>query len=521
MRRYVSLLVVMVALAACATGGRGRGSGDRDRVTLRDGGPEAGADAGRPDDRDARVGRDAAPDAGRMEAGPDAIVLPEGGSEGGVDARPPDAAGPDGMAPRCNIGNACDPTSGAGCTGGNECQAPVPVGTRTVVDTAGNPTGDSFESTLFQGGYCMPRTVADPITRRGREACDPDASSDPCGDCASCTRLGPGVAACLRNCSFNLENNDVCRDGYACTTGDFCLDGCSSDIECQVYSADLDGDGTEETVFDPALSGATCNMGTYRCETPGAPGAEAGDVCTRDSQCEADGRCLDEDTYDWPGGYCTKFRCDVEGNGCAGGGKCQERGIGLHICVQACTVGADAAGNPVDPAAPASWRTATGGCRSGYLCWWDGTGRGADNGGCVPGNFNAVTTANVGAACAGDEQCWSPFGLGRCLETGLSGADARGYCTVLDCAAAGLPAGVCGAGAECVTGVVAEDPAFGICLRPCTTGRDCGPNATCLEDSDGTGRHCVPGNACRADADCSVAGQRCVGATADSDGTCS
>ncbi len=522
MRRYGSSLVVMVVLAACGSGERDRrgGSRDRDRVTLRDGGPDALVDAGRPDERDARVGRDAASDAGRVEAGPDAIVLPEGGSEGGVDA-----TGPDGGSPGTCLSSPLGARCGSfGCAGGLLCQESIPLRTQTVYDERGVSTGrsvDLYGGSLFTDGYCMPDVVRSPGDPGYRRTCNPDDPMDrTCGDCGTCVPVGDG-SACLRRCRFNLEDNGVCREGYQCTTGDYCFDGCASQLECQVYWADVTGDGVAEPVLDPALSGAFCDRNTHRCRTPGTPGAEAGDTCERKSQCEADGVCFDEAGYGWTGGYCSKLRCEVAGNGCAGGGKCQERGIGLHICMQPCTVGADAAGNPVDPAAPASWRTATGGCRSGYACWWDGTGRGTGNGGCVPGNFNAVTTANVGASCAGPEACWSPFGLGRCLETGLSGADARGYCTVLDCAAAGLPAGVCGAGADCLTGVVADDPAFGFCLRRCTTGSDCGPNATCREDSDGTGHHCVPGNACRADADCPVVGQRCVGATADSDGTCS
>ena len=70
--------------------------------------------------------------------------------------------------------------------------------------------------------------------------------------------------------------------------------------------------------------------------------ARAGDDCVRNSDCEANGRCLSEARYGWPGGYCVKDGCDVPGNECAGMGDgvvCQERGIGVPFCMQGCQFG--------------------------------------------------------------------------------------------------------------------------------------------------------------------------------------
>ena len=51
------------------------------------------------------------------------------------------------------------------------------------------------------------------------------------------------------------------------------------------------------------------------------------------------------------------------------------------------------------------------------------------NGGCIPGEFNAVTTPNIGEPCEDDSECWSPFGRGTCIQF----TNGHSMCTVRDC----------------------------------------------------------------------------------------
>ena len=76
-----------------------------------------------------------------------------------------------------------------------------------------------------------------------------------------------------------------------------------------------------------------CDTNTDRCIHDGTAGAVAGQTCSWDGDCEERGDCIYfegwHDLADPPGlGYCTKFGCDVPGNACAGGQKCQSRGFG-------------------------------------------------------------------------------------------------------------------------------------------------------------------------------------------------
>jgi hypothetical protein len=202
----------------------------------------------------------------------------------------------------------------------------------------------------------------------------------------------------------------------------------------------------------------------------------------RDQQCERNGSCIAPDAATWRGGYCTKFGCDIPGNPCAGGGRCQERRIGVSICVESCTV---AGGRGTTPA---EWIVDRGGCRLGYQCVWNGIDGAlvAGNGACIPGNFNPITAGNVGATCTTDSGCYSPFGYGVCGDTGLGR-----FCTALDCGAPGVPAGVCGAGASCVDADGADGD-LTLCVENCTGDGDCTPGFTCMDHDAvaGTPRVC-------------------------------
>jgi hypothetical protein len=422
------------------------------------------------------------------------------------------------IAPGCDLGAACEPVRG--CTTSPDCIAEMngEIGGADdpVVDCPG--TGPGIPTTSFEGGYCA--TVAN-VDAGG---CDPDEDScQGCGRCLSTGQTSGGgspITFCAQSCTPSLTEN-ACRDGYMCAfDSEVCLPGCQSDPECQVHRADTNENG----IIDPydatthpegdrlTCAGdvvAYCDVPTGRCRHPGAPGAEAGATCTTDFECERDGDCLVDrgDDGGFPGGYCTKFGCDLAGNACAGDGRCQERGIGVAICVEACEVAQSAAAD--DPFADSR------DCRPGYGCFWDGTsGADTDNGGCLPGNFNDVRTANVGSACADESECWSPHGLGQCRDFG-----AGDHCTLFDCGAPGMALDVCGDDALCamVTGSSTT-----LCVQTCETAGDCIDGAGCWDTSmaginTGGERVCFPG--CREDGDCQT-DQSCVGASATAPGEC-
>jgi hypothetical protein len=260
---------------------------------------------------------------------------------------------------------------------------------------------------------------------------------------------------------------------------------------------DVDAGTGDRLVYHPD-SQATCDPNTYRCAHPGTPGAVAGGPCVFNEECEANGRCLDELRFDFPGGYCSKYRCDFEGNACAGTGSvCNSRGVGFPACLTGCTLGTG-----VTQGDPSTYLNNTQGCRTDYTCVWDGRSAAVPmNGGCLPGEYNSVTTPNVGAPCTTAADCYSPFGQGVCLRTGYPG----GYCSVLDCGTVGMPADMCGDGAACV--------ALGsslLCLSSCAVAEDCRLGYAC---GDIDGMPDTLGKACFSDcvdtAECRT-GETCV-----------
>lgn len=480
-----------------------------------DGGLDTGLDAGL--DGGADAGTDAGTDAGR-DAGTDS-----GPPDVGVDAGPP-----------CALGRVC--SAGVSCSVGS-C---IPAEAATIGGTA-DPIasfpggGNSYATTFWVGGYC-----AELGTPTAPFACDPDDPADPvCGACGTCVDFG-NQSACLQSCTPNFTDNSSCRDDYACDLGaEACLPaGCEPGIPtepgCRVRRRDDNGvpgiqtpaDCTAmpatcggmasnfDSLFYDATSTATCDAATFRCvDTDRSVTASGGDMCTRDNQCEPRGFCIAASSG-WPGGSCIKTRCDLPGNGCANDGVCQERGVSIAACLEGCTVGMGAVA-----ATPTTWvgggTTSRGGCRTGYGCWWNGTGLAgaADNGVCLPVDYNARSTSNVGASCTADADCYSPFGLGFCLTGGGFGG---GYCSVRDCGApffsGATPPSVCGAGNACVTGLTPDDPSFALCLDSCTTATECRAGYGCVDMGGGT-RACF---ACESALDCR-SGETCNAAT----GVCS
>jgi hypothetical protein len=327
-----------------------------------------------------------------------------------------------------------------------------------------------------------------------------------CPACARCESLGNvgGIERtfCARTCTPSVTTDscpDSPRGSYTCLMGsNFCLDGCIGDDECRVFRLDSDADGDIEapevgaTAVDRlnylATANHRCDLATDRCVHDGRATGQAGTTCGWDGECEANGDCLYDGWHDGGGGrgYCTKFGCDVAGNACAGSGKCQSRGFGdgFSLCLDACQVGRNT-GLVTD--ADYRFHSAMG-CRAGFRCLWDGSSAATatDGGGCIPGEYNAVRTNNIGAACTSDATCFSPFGGGRCL--GVLAGDAE-ECTVLDCAVPGMPADVCGADPDAAgpmraPAVCLELGDDSVCRKTCAVAADCGASPEACMPAD-------------------------------------
>ncbi len=471
------------------------------------------------------------------------------------------------------MGGAC--TTGEECTAARGCRSAAAfcLESSSFGSTTGgaddpilnNPDGEDtpIDTPIFVGGYCTTSFPQDGITPsqcnlRGDEDVDPV-----CTDCATCVDIFgedtpdnpadfiPGM--CLNNCTPSLDSNE-CRDGYECLlTQEVCFIGCTSDAQCRVSreenngvpgiqtpadceddaaactpddcgeaspadpdACDNPGTNFDNLVYDTS-SEAVCNAAS-RCEgAPSTPTASGGDTCTTDSDCEAEGFCIEEDPDDgsWAGGSCTKFRCDIAGNECANDGVCQEAGVGVFACFQGCTVGG------LDTTSdPATWvvdGVAQAECRDGYGCFWGGTAAGgtADNGVCLPIEYSeTVTTPNTGAGCTEDSDCFSPLGNGFCIT---SDAFPDGYCSVRNCAAPWFTEGtpedqnVCGDSGVCV-GFDEEDPTFALCVQECTSADECGAGLGCV-DFTADAKACWPG--CATDADCRSTERCSMPGTAD------
>ncbi|MCS6797163.1 MAG: hypothetical protein NZ898_01310 [Myxococcota bacterium] len=461
------------------------------------------------DDGDRRMPRCGDPGVICVDGGPDTgpPTADGGGTDAPSDSTRTDTGRPDASGGSCDIGEPC--TSTRGCRISTRCVDEISDTIGGMGDEiVGHPSGvTSIPQTLFTGGYC---TV---VGIEGMGGCTIGDDSTCCeGGGAVCanagTQMGRRVTFCVAACNPSTTSNP-CRDTYACDLGlRGCVPGCATDDECRIYRADTNRDGRIEAPAAGAMavdrltydteSRATCNRTTYRCEHPAGPGMpHAGIPCERDSQCEENGDCISEAGSEgaWPGGYCIKFGCDLPGVTCARGGHCQERRVGVHVCLQDCKVADHGMGGMFAPHAT---------CRAGYMCAWDGVGGPSAmvNGGCLPGNFNDVRTPNVGAACDADSDCYSPFGAGGCIEPWGT----EGYCSIFDCSAPGYPADICGSGAVCVE--VDRETSFALCLDTCTRAEDCGMGLACVPiDMTGSMRVCAP--ACSMDSECRM-GQRCV-----------
>ena len=471
-----------------------------------------------------------------VDGGP--IILPDGGGMDSDTPRP-DAgdAGPD-TGVTTTIGERC--TAMRGCPGpGEDC---LDESTNTV-GGAGDPIegapaeiASGLTTSSFLDGYCIVRD------------CDldaEDAGEEPCGPGASCLEAAENFGVCFADCGVpSSADNGTCRDGYDCLAGaNVCLPGCTEDAECRIIREETNGVpgiqapadcsarpadcGGTATNFDrlrwvpESESDIACDPNTFRCEFSGAAGASAGDPCEQDWDCEANGTCFADapgtpaDEAFWgEAGFCAKRGCNEAGNGCAEGGSCVNRRLGIDLCMPTCTVGAGS--NPEDPS---TWLGNTGGCGEGQICFWSGVAAETNNGFCLPGaENNDVTTENIGSTCEDASECWSPFGEGNCFTSLFADNDLpNGYCTVIDCGAPGRGGeNSCGEGNLCV-GLGSDAAPISLCFQGCETAADCQAGLGCTAITEGDAKVCFPG--CSETADCRT-GETCVGASATELGAC-
>ncbi|MEM1415445.1 MAG: hypothetical protein AAGH15_11110 [Myxococcota bacterium] len=440
---------------------------------------------------------DAGADLDTMEAGlpRDAAAPDEGGVDGGAD---PDAGLDLGGLSCLEAGFGVPCTEAMGCRIGF-CQpplAPVPPDVRTQ----------------FPGGFC---------TLGGATIdTEPDCLGAPevCGACMTCAPV-PGLAdegACFLDCDPEAPGNGICRDGWRCAPltagGGVCVTGCQTDLDCISAGAR-----------------PVCNPETFRCERDGDPDSRTGDPCRGDVECEPGGRCQREtDAFDlpdgevilWEDGYCFGPPCASDDE-CAGASICGGgRSEVWTRFVDTCLVGCDLSVG-VDPAAPTTWRAGRGGCDEGFLCLSNGDAGSPEVGICFPDRVDPLSpngifvqpfgsgpvAPNIGAPCTEHDECFNPFGFGRCL-VGFNGRD--GYCTVDDALlleAAGFD--VCGGGAEdgsLPVEVTAPPAAESQCLRTCESGDECPAGFGCVPSDDGS--VCSP-SGCTSDAECRT-GDECI-----------
>jgi hypothetical protein len=439
------------------------------------------------------------------DAGADAEVAnPDGGS--------------DGTAP---LGSACKTSSD--CDRGLSCDPEVDQS--FVVDKL--PRGvDEISSSAFPGGSCTP-VPASQYDASGATSCNPLLPPDgqgcgPKGACVVVNGFTETIVACRPRCTPDNKGSGCERFGYTCSFEiNACVEGCQSDEECKLLLVDDNGDGEPDSVAYDEMSRAVCDTETFRCTHPGKSSVATGSACARNDDCEPDGRCL-ESLQAFVGlrfsdGFCTKLGCDQKGRECNGDGSVCTRvrsfvpgAFAPLACMLSCRVGAEPETDRLGMDGHGA------GCRKGYRCHYNGE-TDDEAGVCVGGNYNAVTSSNIGAACLRDDECYSPFGLGLCLQVSVGGVQPdTGTCTVTDCAVPGLPDDLCGKAGQCVG--LSGDRTF--CTQTCAIASECAASYACTDD-DGdptTSKICL--SACSEDADCRKGQEICEFADGATAGQC-
>lgn len=422
-------------------------------------------------------------------------------------------------------GGAKEPQLGAACTrdaecgGGYVCDEEV----KSSTEVSGAPEG-AIDQYVFYGGSCTPKRAT--LYDGSPASCNPAASlgEQGCGEDGVCDAVGRTaqgfIVGCRKACDPAAEASG-CREGYTCGYSDeYCSEGCLNDTDCRVAPIDTNDDGVYDQLGYDSASNVTCDKATARCVHPA--GAQAsGQSCMRDDECAENGVCIVEGAQvaglTFPEGHCTRPGCTFAANECDNGTVCESLRPWFFesptepLCFERCKVGAEAENLRVGPEGHGD------GCRTGYRCHYNG-GTGAESGVCVGGNYNAVTTNNIGQTCETNADCYSPFGLGYCLTYQFGNEVLPGICTLLDCAAPGLPPNVCGENNICVSASTPDALTDETqCEHTCKTAADCGMGFACTDaDEDATTpKTCIP--PCRTDADCRM-NEKCTRAQPTDEG---
>jgi len=354
--RVYGALLLLQGLIACGEDGKGKTEGD------------AGRDASRPASCEP-IGVSVACTGVGGCAG--AQLCQDNGHFGPCDCGPGGGGTDGGGTGGGDGGGGTITTCGAACESATDCGGGFciePIDSSADVDGLGE-----LSSMLFPGGMCSQT----PLTSfGGPQACNPSATgmAQGCGSCGVCVPMafsnGLGTV-CREKCTPSATESGCSRPEYTCGfASGACVEGCSSDDECRVYARDSDGDGLSDALVYDSTSAARCDADTRRCTVAGKAGAQAGDPCVRDDDCEASGLCLTEGSGDqelpFTGGSCTKTGCKIAGLECAGDGKCiaprsWDQPFGT-MCTHECQHGAEPMADQVGAAGHGQ------GCRAGYMC---------------------------------------------------------------------------------------------------------------------------------------------------------
>ncbi|MGF1469578.1 MAG: hypothetical protein ACFCGT_25940 [Sandaracinaceae bacterium] len=398
------------------------------------------------------------------------------------DAGPPDLGVDEGPVPECSPDRAGS-GPGAACRRGTECDD----GSRCNEQLDLTFAGSGFAITQYPDSLCG-------------DECNPDVANT-CGSCALCAdytvvgrlrfpnfEVQPGGAVtalngvCRQVCEANVDDNGGCRTGYTCDIESFlapaneegaevqfCVEACRNDGDCNVDGATLEVDP-----FGPW----SCNRTTGRCEHPGTEGVSAGDPCSEDTDCMANGECIGDP------GFCIRRGCADPDFACGEAEICTQFGVGANssACAVPCTVGAE----PVEDRLGVDGGGDT--CATGQSCVWAGD-TASTAGACLTGNYNDITTPNLGVPCSEDADCYSPYGYGRCLTTQTG---QPGFCSIANCLTGGddedeiIPGVDTGETSVCPVADGNICANFGdltfFCLTECDDAEDCGGTSACNED---------------------------------------
>ena len=254
------------------------------------------------------------------------------------------------------------------------------------------------------------------------------------------------MVACRPLCEPSADESGCDRRFYTC---DFdqraCVEGCQSDVECQLQLVDGDDDGLPDALASTTDSRGQCNLDDLSLHASAAAARRAtGEPCERLDDCEPDGTCIQPlQTFaglPFPGGTCTKVGCDIEGRECSGDGVICARlrpwSPRLHHRERLLS---DAARSAPSPRRIGSARTATGqGCREGYRCHYNG-GAGAESGVCVGGNYNDVDRQQPRRGLRGRCRLLLALRPGQLPAARRRPTSRRrtGTCSIMDCNAPG------------------------------------------------------------------------------------